>query len=408
MKTQLAGITLFAATVSAVAFYPALQSNAGTNTIAPPIGHTAHIVPPVDPTANERPRIEVVFVLDTTSSMSGFIQAAKEKIWSIASTMASAQPAPEIKIGLVAFRDRGDAYVTQVTDLSEDLDSVYARLMDFKAVGGGDGPESVNQALYDAVHRVSWSQGTSAYKVIFLVGDAPPHMDYPFDVQYPETLKAASAQGIRVNTIQSGRNSNTAREWRRIAALSQGDFFTVAEDGSAVAVTTPFDKHIAALSRELDDTRLYFGSAEEQAQQQRKKDAARKLHTTASDAVRARRAAFNASASGERNFLGNNELVDAVAAGRIDLDDLDEAALPASLQAVAPEERKSVVMKQANKRSELQQKIKELSGKRDGYIADKVEAEGGAEESLDHKLYRTFRRQAAAKGMVYEEAAPKY
>ncbi len=333
MKTQLAGIALFAATVSAVAFYPALQSEAGANVVAPPIA----------PIASQPPRIEVVFALDTTSSMSGFIQAAKEKIWSIATTMASAQPAPEIKIGLVAFRDRGDAYITQVTDLSEDLDSVYAKLMDFKAVGGGDGPESVNQALYDAVHGVSWSQGTDAYKVVFLVGDAPPHMDYQDEIRYPETLKVANSKGIRVNTIQSGRDANTTRQWQQIASLSQGDFFNVAEDGSAVAVTTPFDKHIAELSAKLDDTRLYFGSVEQKARQKLKQAATRKLHAAASVATRARRAAFNTSRSGERNFLGKNELVDAVAAGRVDLDAMAEDELPASLQAVAPEERESGV-----------------------------------------------------------------
>ena len=69
--------------------------------------------------ANEQSRIDVVFVLDTTGSMGGLIQAAREKIWSIATTMASAQSAPEIRMGLVAYRDRGDAYVTRVVDLSE-------------------------------------------------------------------------------------------------------------------------------------------------------------------------------------------------------------------------------------------------------------------------------------------------
>ena len=115
-------------------------------------------LPPVDPLTNQRPLVEVVFVLDTTGSMSGLIQAAKEKIWSIATTLAPAQPAPEIRMGLVAYRDRGDDYVTRVVDLSDDLDSMYATLMDFRAAGGGDGPESVNQALHDAVHRISWSQ----------------------------------------------------------------------------------------------------------------------------------------------------------------------------------------------------------------------------------------------------------
>lgn len=407
MKTQLAGIALFAATVSAVAFYPSLQSHAGAHLVAPPIDPIEHFVPPVDPATNVRPQIEVVFVLDTTSSMSGFIDAAKEKIWSIASTMASAQPTPEIKIGLVAFRDRGDAYITQVTDLSEDLDSVYVKLMDCKAVGGGDGPESVNKALYDAIHRVSWNQGSQAYKAVFLVGDAPPHMDYANEVQYPETLKVANTKGIRVNTIQSGQDNNTTREWQRIASLSQGDFFNVAENGSAVAVATPFDENIAALSRELDDTRLYFGSAIEKAQQKLKKAASDKLHAAASVATRARRAAFNSSDSGERNFLGNNELVNAIETGRVDLDSMAETALPAALQAAAPEERKTIVASHAKKRSELHAQIKELAGKRDAFIADRVEADGGAEDSLDNKLYRSVRSQAAAKGLTYE-GAPKY
>ncbi len=86
--------------------------------------------------------------------MGGMIEAAKEKIWSIASSMASEQSAPEIRMGLVAYRDRGDSYVTQVLDLSGDLDSMYAALMDFQAAGGGDGPESVNQALDDAVTKI--------------------------------------------------------------------------------------------------------------------------------------------------------------------------------------------------------------------------------------------------------------
>ena len=90
-------------------------------------------------------------MLDTTGSMSGLIHAAQEKIWSIASTLAQAQQAPEISMGLVAYRDRGDAYVTQVVDLDRDLDSMYSKLMDFRAAGGGDGPEAVNEALEAAI-----------------------------------------------------------------------------------------------------------------------------------------------------------------------------------------------------------------------------------------------------------------
>jgi Mg-chelatase subunit ChlD len=404
MKTQLTALTLCVATALGVALFPA----AGT----PLTGHPppTQVVPPplALPVGNERPRIEAVFVLDTTGSMSGLIAAAKEKIWSIASTMAAAQPAPEIRLGLVAYRDRGDSYVTRTVDLSADLDSLYATLMEFRADGGGDGPESVNQALHDAVHGLSWSQDGQAYRAIFLVGDAPPHMDYQDDVKYPETIAAARARGIVVNTIQAGGNPSTARAWQQIAELGSGDFARVDQAGSAVALATPYDRELARLSAELDATRLYYGSAAEQAEHRKKVDAATKLHASASDESRARRATFNTSASGKANLLGEGELVEEVVSGRVDLDALEPELLPAPLQAMAPAERKAEVAKQAAQRNELQQRIGELADRRTAYLRDQVEAGGGAEASLDDQLYRTIREQAEASGLRYEAAAPAY
>jgi hypothetical protein len=349
----------------------------------------------------------VVFVLDTTGSMSGFIQTAKEKIWSIAATMSSAQQTPNIRIGLVAYRDRGDDYVTRVIDLSDDLDSVYASLMDFQADGGGDGPESVNKALFDAVNSISWSQDPRAYQAVFLVGDAPPHMDYPDEVQYPEIIAMAAQKGIVVNTIQCGEMAQTHRPWEQIASLGNGRFFQVEQAGSAVAYATPFDEEIADLSAKLDDTRLYYGSKEEKAIMQRKVEATEKLNKYASVASRARRGTFNASAAGKKNLLGENELVDAVASGRVDLEDIDRDALPAALKPLEPEEQRVVIAQVAGERNNLKRQIQELAQKRSSYLRDKVEAEGGADDSLDHKLYDAVREQAAKAGLEYSEG-PKY
>jgi hypothetical protein len=60
--------------------------------------------PPAD---QSKPRIEVCFVLDTTGSMGGLIDGAKQKIWSIANEMISAKPTPQLKLGLIGYRDRG-------------------------------------------------------------------------------------------------------------------------------------------------------------------------------------------------------------------------------------------------------------------------------------------------------------
>src|SRR5690606_39781596 len=53
-------------------------------------------------------QVEACFVLDTTGSMSGLLDAAKQKIWFIASEIANAPGRPEVRLCLLAFRDRGD------------------------------------------------------------------------------------------------------------------------------------------------------------------------------------------------------------------------------------------------------------------------------------------------------------
>lgn len=406
MKTKLLAIAIFAATTTTVALYPVFDA-VGSAT-KPPVKPVPIDLPKIDPTSNEQPKIEVAFVLDTTGSMNGLIQAAKEKIWSIASTMAQAQPTPEIRMGLVAYRDRGDDYVTKVVDLSDDLDSMYATLMDFAADGGGDGPESVNQALYDAVHKLSWSRDSKAYQAVFLVGDAPPHMDYQDDVKYPETLQAAIHKGIVVNTVQAGSNTGTTGPWQRIAVLGQGRYFQVEQGGGAVAIATPFDEKLAELSARLDDTRMYYGSDEEKAKKAEKLAATEKLHASSSVASRARRAAFNASEAGRENLLGERELVEDVVSGRVDLSSIDKEALPEPLQAMAPEAQAAVIEETAGKRQELKTEIQELAKQRDEYLKKEIEARGGAKDSLDAKVYDAVRMQAAAAGLSYDADSPAY
>lgn len=53
-------------------------------------------------------RIQVAFVLDTTGSMSGLLEGAKRKIWSIANNLKDQEPSPEIEFALIGYRDKGD------------------------------------------------------------------------------------------------------------------------------------------------------------------------------------------------------------------------------------------------------------------------------------------------------------
>lgn len=403
LQTKLIGLSLFGLTAAAVVYYPALNS-AATPVPAPPSEQGQIGLPDV----GQHPVIEAVFVLDTTGSMGDLIQAAKDKIWSIASTMAAAQPAPEIRMGLVAYRDRGDDYVTRVVNLTKDLDAVHAELMQFQAQGGGDGPESVNQALDDALNRIGWSQDAKTYRVMFLVGDAPAHLDYQNDVPYPQTLTKAKERGIRVNAIQCGNLAGTTDEWKRIAQLGDGAYFQVDQAGGAVAIATPYDDTLATLSADLNDTRMYYGKPVERAEQREKLAVAKESQAAASPSALARRAGFVASKSGAASLLGEKELVDEVASGRLDLATLPADELPESLVDLDLETQRDMVSKSAAKREELRNQIQGLSAQRADYLKKKLEAEGGAEDSLDHKIFSTVRQQAAGVGLSYDKAAPAY
>ena len=336
-------------------------------------------------------------MLDTTSSMSGLIQAAREKIWSIATTMASAQQNPDIRMGLVAFRDRGDAYITRSYDLSNDLDSMYASLMDFRAQGGGDGPESVNQALHDAVHDMSWSDDSNTYRVIFLVGDAPPHMDYHNDVKYPLTLEAARMKGIVVNAIQSGQHQHTKPAWQAIASLGQGHYFQVEDSGNTVAVSTPYDEQLSALAAELEATRLYFGDTETKKAQQAKLEANARLRSELSSEALATARHFQRHRQRQgqparRPRTGGSDYLRQESSSM----QIEQENLPASLQALAPAEQMAVIGGQAKRRAELQQQIRQtLRVAQRDLSSKKIEADGGAEDSLDEKIYRAVKDQAA-------------
>ena len=207
-----------------------------------------------------KPTVEVAFVLDTTGSMGGLIEGAKRKIWSIATAIVDANPDADIRMGLVAYRDIGDDYVTKKFDLTTDIQDLYANLLELKARGGGDWPESVNEALDVAVNKLHWTTGDDTRRIVFLVGDAPPHMDYAQDTKYPETLKVAKQKDIIVNAVLAGDARDTERVWRDIAQNGNGRFIPIPQDGGQVVIIeTPYDEDIIILQREINGTVIPYG-----------------------------------------------------------------------------------------------------------------------------------------------------
>ncbi len=370
-----------------------LASILAGSSIAMPIhafGASSEIAPSAQP-APAGKTIEVCFVLDTTGSMSGLIEGAKQKIWSMANTIIAQNHGATVRFALVPYRDRGDEYITKVFDLTDDLDNVYQNLQSFKADGGGDTPESVNQALADAVAKVAWSKQADVAKLVFLVGDAPPHMDYPDDVKYPVTCQAAVKRGLIINTVQCGDMAETTPIWTQIAKLSEGSYVALAQSGGMVTIDTPMDKEIADLSAKIAALTMSYGTEQQQADVARKNSVA----TAAPAAVAADRASYNAA--GGKAVQGRGDLISDVREKQVKLDDIPKDQLPKELQNLSRDEQQKLIDKQTQERDALSKQVTELSKKRQDFIDAENKRLSGHGDAFDAKVGEIVKKEVGEK-----------
>ena len=353
------------------------------------------------PAPAKKPKVEVVFCLDTTGSMGGLIDGAKAKIWAICNQIAGGKPTPDLKVGLVAYRDKGDDYITKVVDLTDDLDKIHGQLKTFQAAGGGDTPEHVNKALEDAVHKIKWSDDKKTLKIIFLVGDAPPHMDYTDDVKYPVTCKKAVEKNIIINTIQCGTDADCTKTWKDIALKSEGSFAAIPQDGGVVAIATPFDARLAKINSELADTTLAYGTATMRREAGMSKDAAKRLDPAAA----ADRAGFAGKTGGGSaapkaapagpGAARGGDLVEAVREKKVDLAKLKDDELPDEIRKLkTTKEREEYIKKVETNRVKLQKEALDLDKKRGTHIADEMKKKGKGKDSFDNNVLEMLRKQA--------------
>ena len=349
------------------------------------------------PALQSKPRIEVCFVLDTTGSMGGLIEGAKQKIWSIANEMISAQPTPELKVGLIGYRDRGDEYVVKSFGLTDDIDSIYGHLREFQAGGGGDAPESVNEALAEAIHKIPWSSDSKVLKIIFLVGDAPPHMDYPNGPKYPDLCREAAKKDLIINTIQCGEMAETKPIWQEIAKLSEGSYAAISQSGNVAVISTPMDKELSRLNERIGATLIPYGSIKQQAEVHAKYAMA----ASAPVSAMVDRLSYNSKTG--KAVQGRGELVDALNDKTVKLDEVDQKQLPAELQKLDRNELQKRIAKARDERADLQKQIVEVSKKREAYVQseNKRLAAEGKGDAFDEKVTETLHAQAAKKGISY-------
>ncbi|WP_313401776.1 VWA domain-containing protein [Stenotrophomonas sp.] len=179
-----------------------------------------------------RARLDLVFMVDATGSMGDEIDKLRDSLQGIVRDIAQLPSNPDICLGLVTYRDRGDEYFVRGWDLSNNVAGFQKVLDGVRADGGGDYPEAMNEAFDHAVQAMSW-RGASTTRLLVSLADAPPHMDYP-PPHYDQTMLAALGKGIKVLSVAaSGQDTTGEIAQRQIAQYTGGRFiFLTYKDAS--------------------------------------------------------------------------------------------------------------------------------------------------------------------------------
>ncbi len=186
--------------------------------------------------------LDVQFLVDATGSMADEIERLKANMISVADQISSLPGEPDVRFALTTYRDRGEEYVTRTVDFTGDVAAFTDELRGVVADGGGDEPEALNEGLQAALDETSWRRD-AAVRLVFLVADAPPHLDYD-GPDYAPALVQAAAEGVKIFPVaSSGANFQAELIFRQMAQYTSGRFvfLTYGADGVTPGDETQFN-----------------------------------------------------------------------------------------------------------------------------------------------------------------------
>jgi|GEM_PF-3315811 len=134
-------------------------------------------------------KLDVVFVIDVTGSMSSVIEAAKSAAKRIAggvsTRLKSVLPQlgfePDIAFGMVAYRDFSDGKPYKIYPLVDDINKFNSLVSPVSATGGGDEREAVYEGVNAAIDEIKWrgvlqwGRAGLSTRMIVLLGDHSAH-----------------------------------------------------------------------------------------------------------------------------------------------------------------------------------------------------------------------------------------
>lgn len=189
-------------------------------------------------------QVDLAFIVDTTGSMGGFIDTARQQMVSmLEALMKDATIIIDMRVGLVEYRDhppQEDSFVFRSHAFTGKLQVAQRIIERLKPSGGGDAPEAVFDGLRGACERLKWRK--HARRLAVLVGDAPPHgtgaggdtfsAGCPCGLTLHATTAIVEANGILLYAL--GLTHQVTQSFEELAQLTGGEFFSTDQGSEAI------------------------------------------------------------------------------------------------------------------------------------------------------------------------------
>lgn len=344
------------------------------------------------------PKVQIAILLDTSNSMDGLINQTKSQLWRIVNELSKADAdgrTPRLEVALYEYGNDGLSvtknYIRQVTPFTTDLDRISEELFKLKTNGG---EEYCGAVIRESLRELSWSQSSKDLRAIFIAGNEPFTQG---GVPYKESCAQARSKGIVVNTIFCGpRDEGIATHWEDGATVAQGRYLVIDQDRAVADIPTPYDKDLAELGRKVNSTYIAYGPRGSAGQ------ARQESVDRASAGVGTSNMAARAQSKATSNYSNADwDIVDAKKNKGMDVAAAPAASLPPEMQPMAPAERVRYVEKKSEEREHLQSQIRELSKKREAYLAKNQHKTGA--DTLDEAMIRTIHDQAKSRGFHFKD-----
>ncbi|MHC5211053.1 MAG: vWA domain-containing protein [Planctomycetota bacterium] len=366
---------------------------------AAPVSEPASAASREAPDTETRP-IDLVICLDTSGSMQHLIDSARGRIWDIVNKLAKASPTPRLRVGLLSYgtpdgSSAEQGWIVLQTDLTDDLDALYSKLMALTTQGGD---EYVGWVIGDAVQRMSWSPDADALRLIYVAGNESA--DQPAEQRnYRYVAEQAGEKDITINAIYGGnREQGIKEQWDLVAQHGGGAYFAIDMEHGTVQIATPFDATLELLNDELNGTYVPFGEEGPAA-----------LANLLAQDLNAR--LLGSQSCGSRiaakgcdiYTTASWDLVDAAREEGFLLADVSQADLPEPMHSMTPEERQKHIDGMTAIRDVVQSRIQEVNEKREDFLAAERMRTSTGKLGLDDAMLQSLHAQAEAKGFSFPE-----